>query len=234
MVAREELEFRLEALEKKLKVQRLVMAAVIILAAFSFSVSSQGSDQSIRNGILRAQGLIIEDAQGRPRIALGAPMENVTGRSRTDPLMGIVYLDPNGNDRLTFGELPDPSTPAGIKPRRAAGVGVLIHDQEGIERGGYSVLDDETALLTLDWPKTGEAVALSASPRMAGLGMFYRSEPGKYRDALGSFVFADNDASLLKLTDSLGRERLIVRSTEAGQPQLMRFDDTGSELPSNQ
>lgn len=234
MVAREQFEDRLARLESKLKVQRWAMAAVLAVAALSFSFSAQGGGEPARSGILQVKGLIIEDAEGRPRIALGAPLGDIAGRNRRDPLIGMVYLDPNGNDRLTFGQLPDPKTPAGIKPRRTGGVGLLIHDREGIERGGYSVLDDETALLTLDWPKTGEAVALSASPRMAGLGMFYRSELGRYRDALGSFVFADKDSTLLKITDSGGRERLIVRSTETDQPQLMRFDETGNELATGQ
>ena len=230
MVAYDQLEHRLTRLERTLKLQRWALTTIFGAVAFSFSFTAQGSGDTPQSSVLRARGLVIEDAHGRPRIALGAPLEHLAGRNRSDPLTGMVYLDPNGNDRLTFGQLPDPNGPEGLLPRRVGGAGILIHDRDGVERGGYSVLDDETAVLTLDWPKAGEAVALSASPGMAGMGLFYRSPIGQYRDAFGSFVFPGKDSTLVKMSDGNGKERLILRTSENGQPQITQFDAAGNEL----
>lgn len=134
--------------------------------------------------VLRVRGLVVEDEQSRPRILLGAPFPAVAGRTRTDArTAAILFVDPNGHDRLTLGEELTPQiggrVPPGIR-RVASGYGVVLHDNSGDERGAYTWLSNGRALMTLDRPgaeafaaivndKTGEArLALSFPPDTAG------------------------------------------------------------------
>ncbi len=221
---------RLERLERKLKAQRFLLILGIATSALAFSGWAHASAQGPADRILIARGLIIEDEAGRPRIVIGAPVNKVPGRKRADDLFGLAYLDPSGHDRITFGQLPDPATPDGVLPRRSSGEGILINDSDGIERGGYSVLNDDTALLTLDWPKSGEAIALSAGQKSAGLGMFYRGDLGQYRDAMGAFIVPEADRAFAKMSDADGRERLILDLRGSGEPTLRSFDQKGAEI----
>jgi hypothetical protein len=97
-------------------------------------VLAQSSPQT-----LRVRGLIVEDAQGRPRILLGAPFPDVKERRMQDArTTSTLFLDEEGHDRLTVGEELEPQTgskvPVGVH-RIASGFGVVIHDGTGDERG---------------------------------------------------------------------------------------------------
>lgn len=107
--------------------------------------------------VLRVRGLVVEDAEGRERILIGAPIPAAPNRIRTDreraeeawgagfPNMdwygrldhsanGILVLDENGHDRIAIGApTPDPN----VGQRIAPGVGISIHDEEGYERAGW-------------------------------------------------------------------------------------------------
>lgn len=226
---RSEVEMRLDRVEAQLKLCKGGLVATVLLAAVIFSaavVSSPMKDEKV----LRVRGLIIEDAMGRPRIALGAPLDQIAGRDRTDELVGIVYLDENGADRITFGKSPDPMTADGIKPRRVGSAGILIHDKDGVERGGYSVLDDDTAILTLDWPKTGEAAVMSSGDSFSGIALFHKSELGVYREAITFGVESEGDKSFAKITDSAGVERLSIKTSGTDEPALQRKNKSGQDV----
>jgi hypothetical protein len=225
-----DVEKRLSRLENQLKLYKFGILALAIVAAATVSayVSSSSADKTV----LRAQGLIIEDDAGRPRVAIGAPLQEMSGRNRTDELIGIVYIDENGTDRLTFGKAPDPMTVEGIKPRRVAGAGILIHDKDGVERGGYSALDDDTALLTIDWPKTGEAAVMSSGNGFSGIALFHKSGLGVYREAITFGVESDGDKSFGKITDAAGTERFSLRTEGTQEPVLKRQSDAGRAEPS--
>lgn len=216
---------RVEVLERKLRRQRSLLLAGMAAIGLFFLGNPVTAFNDDSPNVVRARGLIIEGADGKPRIMIGAPIPDLTGRQRRDSFTGILYLDENGHDRLTFGKKPDPQTAHGIVERRVGGVGILLHDKNGIERGAYGVLDDDVALLTLDWPQSGEALALSASPAMAGIGLFYRSEPGVYRDAIGMFTFVQDDRVLAKVTDAQGTERMILRGQGGEKPEFSGFSE---------
>lgn len=132
-------------------------------------------------GILRARGLIIEDASGRERILIGAPVPEAASRVRTDmakvtkawgkryPNMdwyktldhstnGILILDANGFDRIAIG---DPTPDPNIGRRIAPSVGILINDQEGFERTGWGYFPAKgRVVLGLDSRKGQEGVTL--------------------------------------------------------------------------
>ena len=222
------LDHRLQSIERSLQFHKRVNFMLLLLLGASAIAVATAHTPSY--DVIRAKGLVVEDSQGNPRIIIGASLKNVHGRARTDDIEGIVYLDQDGTERITFGKLPDPMTPSGIQPRRVGGAGILIHDKEGIERGGYSVLDDASALLTLDWPKTGEGVALSSRPAFSGIGLFYRSDVGLYRDSIGMFTTAKDDRAFLKITDTAGKERAMLISEGTSQPRFRQFDSDGKEI----
>lgn len=219
---------RIKNIERQLRIYQISCIILILIVGAVVCMSAIRSNDDI----LRVKGLIIEDGQGRARIIMGAPAPKVPGRIRTDDLTGIVYIDENGADRLTFGKEPDPMTPDGIKPRYVGGAGILIHDKEGVERGGFGVLNDDRALLTLDWPKTGEALALSADNHFAAIGLFHWSKPGVYREALTMGVIKKAQQSFLKITDTGGTEQLRVQ-TDSTQPTLIKqYNKKGEEIHS--
>ncbi len=218
---------RIEKLERRYS--RLKILYVITIAVLPILLLLMYFQKSERN-ILEVNGLIVKDEQGKPRIVIGAPAKNVKGRNRPDELYGIAYIDENGNDRLTFGKEPDPMTPNGILPRRVQGAGILIHDKEGIERGGYGVLDDSTALLTLDWPKTGEAIALSSNNNFSAIGLFHRSSIGQYREAVTIGTIPNKSLTFLRFSDTLYKQRLLIEGSGLNNIELKKFNKEGRSI----
>lgn len=108
--------------------------------------------------VLRVRGITIEDAQGRPRILLGAPIAKVEGRKDEEDIYGLIVVGENGVDRVIVSyPLPGPQ-----REGEAAG-GVLLNDARGGERGGYVAADNGEVVLTLDGTKD-EAIKLGVDP----------------------------------------------------------------------
>jgi len=147
--------------------------------------------------VLRLQGLIIEDTQGRPRILLGAPVTRVPGRRRQDETVGVIVLGENGADRVAIGApTPAPQIRGHVARRISPSAGLVIDDSEGNERGGFGVLDgDGRVVLGLDYPMgTGEAIGLAVIPGEA-VGLHINDQKS-YRRA-SFFVSGDSAAKLL-------------------------------------
>jgi hypothetical protein len=198
---------KIEKLERKYSRLQFAFYLIIILVPIAFvSLAFQNKEKDM----LDVKGIIIRDNEGRPRIVMGAPAKGIKGRKRQDELVGIVYLDENGNDRISFGKQPDPMTPEGIVPRRIGASGILIHDKEGIERGGYGVLDDDMAILTLDWPKSGEAVALSSSNAFSAVGIFHKTKVGEYKEAITIGTIPNQSYSFIRFSDTSYNERFLI------------------------
>jgi hypothetical protein len=222
---------RLEKLEAQVRRCKLALSAVVMLCASAAVMSLAGpaaADQGTLK-VLRLRGLIIEDGQGKPRIIMGAPAPN-DGRRRNDPLYGVAYLDADGTDRLTFGQEPDPMTAEGVKPRRVRATGILIHDREGVERGGYAVLDDGMAALTIDWPKSGEAVTMGANNDFAAMAAWHHSPLGQYREAVTIGSVKKSQSGFIRVSDTNSTERVLLSSRGTEQPELSIFDEKGQSL----
>ncbi|NIF05086.1 hypothetical protein F3J23_06485 [Chryseobacterium sp. Tr-659] len=223
------LQEKVDQLEKKyIRLKFTFILSLFMLMIVSIFLSFQKTEIG-KGGVLEAKGLIIKDEQGHPRIVIGAPLKKIKDRTRPDELYGIVYLDENGRDRITIGKDPDPMTPKGIFPRRTGGAGILLHDKDGIERSGYSILDDDMAVLTLDWPKTGEAIALSSGNNFSGIGVFHKSDIGKYREAVTIGVLAEKKQSFLKICDSMTNIRAMITQENMKNPELKHYDKNGKE-----
>lgn len=219
---------RLENLEKKYNSLKYFFGFCVLLFLLTLFFAFKNQDR--QDEIIKAKGIIIVDSKGNPRIIMGAPIKNINGRKRTDELTGISYLDENGIDRVTFGKEPNPMTSQGIKERRVGGAGILIHDAQGIERGGYGVLDDETALLTLDWPKTGEAIAISSGKDFSGIGLFHKSKVGEYREALVIGNIVSKKQTFMKIVDTAYNDRFRIEANGNENVKIKKLDDKGNDI----
>lgn len=158
-----------------------VVGMLLLLSAFG--LKEQKFD------IIRAKGIIIEDAEGRDRILIGAPIPHSVGRVRTDTsavrehwgkkfgnpdqymkwyrdyrhsAICMVVMNEDGFDRVQIGDkLTDPN----IGKRMFEFAGVLWNNSKGWEKGGAGVntLKDGRArsVVGLD-DDGGEAVHLVA------------------------------------------------------------------------
>lgn len=82
------MENRVTSLEWKSKIQTVVIVILVIAVIWSHISPTNKSN----NDILKIKEIIIEDAIGKPRIAMGYPIDNEF-RKRKDTLSGIVFLD---------------------------------------------------------------------------------------------------------------------------------------------
>lgn len=176
---------RIEKLERDLRMVKLyatlLTLGVGVGAIAAFRTTAQGT------GVIRARGIVIEDARGRDRILIGAPVPQSKARVRTDlgrveqswakrypdpkqymeyykgyrhSAHGMIVLDENGQDRLALGDsVPDPNIGRRIGPA----TGLTLNDAQGFERSGYGVLTvqgKDRVVLGLD-DDQGEGIALS-------------------------------------------------------------------------
>ncbi|MDX2263022.1 MAG: hypothetical protein SFU84_15120 [Gemmatimonadales bacterium] len=160
------------------------MVVGLSIALVSLLVSGMRHDSA---EVIRTRGIIIEDAVGRERILIGAPIPIVPHRVRTDTakvrrawgaqmggdrfmgyyreyrhaVHGMLVLDENGFDRLAIGDsTPDPN----VGRRLGPGTGMQINDARGFERSGYSLLSVDgryRVVLGLDGANGREGIGLS-------------------------------------------------------------------------
>lgn len=145
---------RILRLERQVRrLQATSAAFAILLLAVPLLAFMQNSTSSV----LRVRGLIVEDAEGRERILIGAPLPAAAHRIRTDPdkvqaawgarfpdmnwydnldhsANGILILDEQGHDRIAIG---DPTPDPNYGQRIAPSVGINLNDELGCERSGW-------------------------------------------------------------------------------------------------
>lgn len=177
-------ERRIEQLETHVRVLRRTVGllAVVVLATAAMAFTRAQSD------VIRVRGIVVEDAAGRERILIGAPIPEARNRVRTDSarvvqtwatrfpdpdaymgyyadyrhsVHGILVLDEHGFDRLAIGDsTPDPNIGRRIGPA----TGIQINDEAGFERSGYGLLTvggRNRVVLGLDSDRGTEGVTLS-------------------------------------------------------------------------
>jgi hypothetical protein len=186
------MEKRIEQIEKKLRQQKIYTLLTSCALGLFLLLSFAGK----KNDVIRTQGIVIVDEQGRERILIGAPIPQAKNRVRTNPdkvkevwgknfpkeymdwyksydhsANGMVILDENGFDRVAIGSTPDPN----IGKRIGPGVGIIINDELGYERSGYQLINAERQnrmVLGLDRTDGTEGVTLSImEDGTAGLGI---------------------------------------------------------------
>lgn len=222
-------EQRLGSLESKTRrlqhlcwIQTIILVVIGVSATISHSVSAANSPR-----VLKAHGLVIEDDQGHARLIMGAPLPDVDGRKRRGSLTNsIVFLDEQGNDRLTLGEGPNPQAQGKILHRIATFFGVLIHDNHGNERGGYGWLSNGRAVVTLDRPGL-DAWAAVVDDKTGFAGMRVEYAPDIANDKTGIEIGTQGSHALLRFMDIKERDRAVFRLGDDGVPNFRVSDGTG-------
>ncbi len=97
---------RLVVLEARERIVRIGFVILLAVVAVSNGMPEPHAQQPV--GPLRVRGLIVEDANGRDRIVLGAPMAGSSGRS------GIRINDANGVERMGLALLESGSLVVGL------------------------------------------------------------------------------------------------------------------------
>lgn len=226
---------RLTALEAKatrLRILCLSQLALVIVVCFVAGYNGTVQAKSTNN-ILRVRGLVIEDAEGKSRILIGAPFPKVQERYRQDSTTtAIVFLDPQGHDRLTLGEEPEPQVGGKViatAHRIAPGFGVVIHDGEGNERGAYGWLANGRALITLDRPGL-DAWAAVVDDKTGFAGIRIEYPPGVAADSNGIELGTNGGKASLRLLDTRQKERAVLQYAEGGATTFQTFDAHGKVI----
>ena len=229
-------------LEARVRLLTRIVASLAVLFAVGL-VSAFAGRQS---DVIRVRGIIVEDAAGRERILIGAPIPEAGHRVRTDSarvaqtwaqrfpdpdrymgwyadyrhsVHGMLVLDENGFDRLAVGDsTPDPN----IGKRIGPSTGMQINDAEGYERSGYGMLTvngRDRVVLGLDSDRGTEGVTLSLLDG-GGMGLSVYGAGGTLA-FLGTAPAGDRRAgmadSLFRLV--LKREGRIEHVLNVGGPQ---------------
>jgi hypothetical protein len=220
-------EHRIECLERRLQILQLA-GALGLISCFVIgyflsqprSASADGSGQ-----VLRVRGLVVEDAQGRPRILIGAPVPRVPGRKRQDDDTGIILVGENGADRVAIG-IPTPAPQVGgkVSQRIAPSAGLVVDDPDGNERGGIGVLDNGRGAVCLDYPEPigRDAICLGVLPD-ALAGLIINAPTGDNGERAMMAVLKDG-TSLMKLADTSGNERTMLTVQGESPAQFLVLD----------
>jgi hypothetical protein len=94
-------ENRLVELEKNNRLLRTALITGLLVIAVGALAGWAQAQQQASGDVVRTRSLIIEDAEGRPRILLGSPIRDrqQTGNTRT----GIIINDADGVERFGLG-----------------------------------------------------------------------------------------------------------------------------------
>ena len=214
------LEERIEALERQSR--RYALATIVLGTALAaLLVSGFAARRTESESALRAKGLVIEDAQGRPRVLLGGPFRSVRQRIRSDAAStAMIFLDDQGHDRLTLGEaLPAQLEGKVSKTGRRIGssFGVIIHDLQGNERGGLSFLSNGRATLALDYPGR-DAIGLSVDDTLNRAEFMLNYSPKLTGPGSSFELYQQNDETVFSINNKEG-DPAIVKSFRFGVEQ---------------
>ena len=223
-----------EHLQLKKQVRLLKLYVLISTALTLILLFSSFRQTADRFGIIRAQGIIIEDSAGRDRILIGAPLPYSDDRVRTDTAMvrkhwakrypnpdqfmqwykdynhsgiGMAILNEQGFDKVMIGEkLADPNS----GKRMFEPTGMFWNDDEGWERGGIGVNKTKDgkyrSAVGLD-DETGEAVHL-VTLEDGTKGLIIGSEKGRMllgRSPKGGFFGSKEEFSGIQYFDAQGK-----------------------------
>lgn len=214
---------RIHQLERQVRRQRLALSAVALGAAGVLLAAVAPIP-----GTITARAIRIVDAEGNPRILIGAPTPN-EGRDRKDAqTASLVVLGPDGKDRVILGEEPTPRMDGTSYPRVAAAYGLVLHDRNGSERGAMSYLDNGRGVIALDRPG-GDAVEMVTNEEsgFAGLTINYANPIGRYAE--GWRIGTRGDTAFLSGQDRAQRERVRLAVEGEAPPRFVSAPAAPSE-----
>lgn len=203
------LERRVQQLERRLRLFQIgLVIGIFSLSIVTFSrITSNEVLADDTQKVLHLRGLVIDDEQGRPRILIGAPAPTVRGRKRNDKTVGLIVLSESGTDRVVVGApTPSPQSGGKVSERIGDATGIEVNDNQGNERRGLAVLDNDSRIvLGLDYPSGvgGEAITLAVLP-------------------------GEGPSFQLKDTSSLVRAGLVLRKDSSAKLYAVNWRDKSS------
>jgi hypothetical protein len=211
---------RLDRLERFVRTAKtLALLALVALASLlvveKYVLASNPDDK-----ILRVRGIVIEDTNGVPRLLLGAPASN-QGRKRHDAVTGIVMLDEHGADRLTIGSADYDQVNGKLQHRLARGIGVLLNDSDGNERGGFGFLDNGRVTLGLDRANGEEGAFLTVRDEDGFAGVVIKDFGSC---VVTSFGNSKENGTRLLLRDRACADRISLGMSDSLTPKLEVWD----------
>lgn len=218
------MENRILLLERKLRIQTYVIAglgiAVILLLV-------QTTRKTVTPDVLTTKGIVIEDADGVPRMAMGFPVDN-SYRQRKDSLNGLVFMDKTGMDRIHLGQHGKLFLGGTYEDRLNEGWSLFFNDDKGEERSGYGFSDDDNSVgLGMDYggENGGEAIYLYAAPNIAfmTINADLQNEKG-IRDRIVLWHETDKDLSIAKISDSEQDGRITLKAEKGQDPEIGLID----------
>jgi hypothetical protein len=228
------MENRIKSLERKSRVQTVIILALAIALIWLYiNPFSKTND-----GILHTKGIIIQDDNGNPRIAMGFPIDN-KNRQRKDTLNGLVFMDENGIDRIHLGQNGKLFLGGKYHERLNDGWSLFFNDNKGEERSGYGFSDDDNSVgLGMDYGGEfgGEAIYLYAAPNIAFMTINADLQKNKgIRDRIVLWHETDKDLSIAKISDSKKDGRIIFKVEKGKNPIIELIDslNTKKTMPNN-
>ncbi|HKO20466.1 MAG TPA: hypothetical protein VJU82_16440 [Acidobacteriaceae bacterium] len=143
--------------------------------------------------------------------------------------VSMLFLDERGHDRLTLGEEPEPQVAGKVSPklhRIARGFGVVIHDEDGNERGTYGWLSNGRALITLDRPGL-DAWAAVVDDKTGFAGMRVEYPPNVAPDSDAIEIGTTGGKAFVKLEDTKQRDRAVF-AFEDGRTDFKTLSAAGA------
>jgi hypothetical protein len=161
----------------------VIIALLAVIALAAMSLLRKPDTPTKPDPILRAQGLVITDAQGHDRILIGAPVPASKDRTRKDDASGsIIFLGKTGADRLALGQMPVPVVGGKTLKRIGDGdnYGMALFDKQGNERGGMAFLGMGRAVIGLDRAAPlSDAIGMMVDDRDGFAGLVLNYADGK-------------------------------------------------------
>jgi hypothetical protein len=207
---------RLERLERIVRITKALALLTFVALVGLFIVERYVFASTSNEQILHVRGIVIEDSNGVPRLLLGAPVSN-QGRKRQDAVTGLVLLSEDGIDRLTIGTADYDQINGTLQHRVAKGIGVLLNDANGNERGGFGFLDNGRVTLGLDRAHGEEGAFLTVNDEDGFAGVVVKDLGSCVVTSLGN---SKQDGTRLLLRDHSCSDRVFLGMRDTSTPKL--------------
>jgi len=214
--------------ERLRKTQSIQTLAIVLLSVAVAWLYFMPLDTLNEDRVIHAKGIVLHDQEGRPRMAIGFPIENQF-RRRDDTLSGMVFLDEGGMDRVHLSPHGKLYLGGEYYDRTNEGWSLFFNDEKGEERSGYGFSDSDNSVgLGMDYggEHGGEAIYLYAAPGISFMTINADLQENQgIRDRIVLWHETEKDLSVMKVSDSQKDGRILFKA-EKGNSPTMEYTDS--------
>jgi hypothetical protein len=230
MTARDEdIHSRLDRAERRVRL--LSAGFALALAGIAVGFTTQGA--AGRPEVLTANGLVIVDDAGRPRVVIGAPGAAASEDPRLAATTGMIVLDSLNQLSVAVGtDAPLVLDDGSVGERIASSAGLTFYDpRDGKERGGIGAFADGRAVACLDYAGgQKEAACMVVAPDDQYSAVLLNGTPQESDyDRVGMFLGADGVGVLKAFGGGEHRDGVLIKAG-GGLPEIMVFDSTQTQI----